>query len=72
MPPVFGKEMRRRVFYGVSFRDAVFRGGPGLRRRLLFETPFFVAYTPKEEGRLGNHGHLMARDMFIPVFASVK
>ena len=25
-----------------------------------------------EEGRLGNHGHLIERDMFIPIFVVVK
>jgi hypothetical protein len=25
-----------------------------------------------EEGRLGNHGHLIERDMFIPIFVTVK
>jgi predicted AlkP superfamily pyrophosphatase or phosphodiesterase len=26
----------------------------------------------EEEGRLGNHGHLLERDMFIPIFLVIK
>jgi hypothetical protein len=29
-------------------------------------------HTVSEEGRLGNHGHLIARDMFIPIFIMLK
>jgi predicted AlkP superfamily pyrophosphatase or phosphodiesterase len=26
----------------------------------------------EEEGRFGNHGHLIERDMFIPIFVTTK